>query len=56
MATRKLAADYPDERARAHYEWFERAIAASSGEGDAVEPRLRGLAPGLRLETLLERP
>jgi 1,4-alpha-glucan branching enzyme len=65
MATRALAADYPDRRVRGHADAFQRALAAvRSGvtdsrvvlgtEDNPVDARLRGLAPGLRLETLLE--
>jgi 1,4-alpha-glucan branching enzyme len=66
MATRRLAADYPQLRVRDHAAAFERALAAASagvkdsrpvsgtGEAAAIEPHLRGLAPQLRLAPLLE--
>ena len=62
MATRELAADYPEQRVRNHVAAFEGALAAL---GDAVkdframsdptpiEPSLRGLAPELDLAPLL---
>jgi 1,4-alpha-glucan branching enzyme len=66
METRSLAADYPRSRIRNHAVAFERALAAArphmedSGEviaaASQIEPRLRGLAPRLRLSTLLEPP
>jgi 1,4-alpha-glucan branching enzyme len=54
MAARKLAADYPTERVRSHHASFERAIHSALADGEPIEPRLRGLAPGLRLETMLD--
>ncbi len=43
LATHRTAGDYPVQRARAHRQAFERALA-----GDAeLEPELRGLAPDL---------
>jgi 1,4-alpha-glucan branching enzyme len=66
MATRKLAADYPERRVREHATAFERALAPLRGTVDSrgvnecrereIEPALRGLAPGLRLSTLVEPP
>jgi 1,4-alpha-glucan branching enzyme len=68
MATRELAADYPQQRVRGHAAAFEQALATlrevpaehSGGPNEAVLPvidaRLRGLAPGLKLSTLLEPP
>jgi 1,4-alpha-glucan branching enzyme len=47
LVTRDLAADYPQERVAGHAEALERALAGTS------EPALRGLAPDLRIETLL---
>ena len=44
LASRRLAGDYPEQRARAHHEAFERALAGDPG----LEPQLRGLAPDLR--------
>jgi 1,4-alpha-glucan branching enzyme len=60
MSTRSLAADYPERRVAAHTQAFERALASvredmrdsrdmREANGD---PRLRGLAPGLRLSAL----
>jgi 1,4-alpha-glucan branching enzyme len=68
MATRRLAADYPQRRVRAHAAEFERALAAlppylkdsrnmpAPAEPDRIDPKLRGVAPALRLSTLLEPP
>jgi 1,4-alpha-glucan branching enzyme len=68
MATRRLAADYPERRVDAHAAGFERALAAVSryvadcrdmpapAEQDGIDPKLRGVAPALRLSTLLEPP
>jgi len=68
MAKRQLAADYPQRRVRAHAAEFERALAAVSpfltdsrdmpapAEPDRIDPKLRGVAPALRLSTLLEPP
>ena len=61
MSTRELAADYPQRRVAAHKREFERALAfmhedmrdcrdMREANGD---PKLRGLAPGLRLSALL---
>ena len=44
MASRRLAGDYPRERARAHAEALTRAL---NGRGADVEPALRNLAPVL---------
>jgi 1,4-alpha-glucan branching enzyme len=64
METRSLAADYPRRRVRNHAAAFERALAAArphvedsrdvAAAASPIEPRLRGLAPRLRLSTLLE--
>ncbi|HEY3726069.1 MAG TPA: 1,4-alpha-glucan branching protein domain-containing protein [Solirubrobacteraceae bacterium] len=43
LSTRRLAGDYPTERARRHRDLMERALA---GDG-TLEPALRGLAPDL---------
>ncbi len=43
LMTRQLAGEYPRERAAAHLEALERALAGDSG----LEPELRGLAPDL---------
>jgi 1,4-alpha-glucan branching enzyme len=43
LATRRLAGEYPRERAHAHAEAFEAALA----DPDAASPRLRNLAPDL---------
>jgi 1,4-alpha-glucan branching enzyme len=68
MATRRLAADYPQRRVRDHAAEFERALAAvlpyltdsrdmpAPAEPDRIDPKLRGVAPALRLSTLLEPP
>jgi hypothetical protein len=68
MSTRRLAADYPQRRVRAHDADFERALAALPpylkdsrdmpvpAEPDRIDPKLRGLAPALRVSTLLEPP
>ena len=68
MATRRLAADYPERRVREHEAMFERALAASgpglqdsrdvstAGEVETIESRLRGLAPHLRLAAIWEPP
>jgi 1,4-alpha-glucan branching enzyme len=61
MRTRELAADYPERRVAGHARQFERALGSvlldmrdsrhmREANGD---PRLRGLAPGLRLSALL---
>jgi 1,4-alpha-glucan branching enzyme len=60
MSTRELAADYPDRRVAGHTREFERAMASvredmrdSRGMREANgDPKLRGLAPGLRLSAL----
>jgi 1,4-alpha-glucan branching enzyme len=60
MSTRELAADYPERRVSGHAQEFERALASiredvrdcrdmREANGD---PKLRGLAPGLRLSAL----
>jgi 1,4-alpha-glucan branching enzyme len=60
MATRDLAADYPWRRVAGHASSFERALAQTDGPVDSramtgpLSPALRGLAPGLRLDPLLE--
>jgi 1,4-alpha-glucan branching enzyme len=66
MAKRRLAADYPQRRVSAHAAEFERALAAlppyladcrdmpAPAEPDRIDPKLRGVAPALRLSTLLE--
>jgi 1,4-alpha-glucan branching enzyme len=60
MATRDLAADYPWRRVAEHARAFERALALARGRVDSramtapVAPELRGLAPRLRLDPLLE--
>jgi 1,4-alpha-glucan branching enzyme len=65
MATRRLAADYPLQRVSGHAAAFERALAAvrrgvrdcrSMPPPDGTDRRLRGLAPGLSLSSLLEPP
>ena len=67
MATRRLAADYPDLRVRHHADELERALGVlareladcrdmPAGDTGAVEPRLRGLAPWLSLAALREPP
>jgi 1,4-alpha-glucan branching enzyme len=63
IGTRGLAADYPVRRVQLHARAFERAIASARGVKDsrdmsrpAIDPRLRGLAPGLSLSSLLEPP
>jgi 1,4-alpha-glucan branching enzyme len=68
MATRRLAADYPQQRVSAHAAQFGRALAAAApylkdssvmpgpAELDRIDPKLHGLAPALRLSTLLEPP
>jgi 1,4-alpha-glucan branching enzyme len=43
LAARRLAGDYPDERARGHLAELHRALEAGAG----LEPELRGLAPDL---------
>jgi 1,4-alpha-glucan branching enzyme len=62
MATRSLAADYPEQRVRNHAAAFEDAMAVLDGAvkdsramagQTAIEPSLRGLAPGLDLAPLL---
>jgi 1,4-alpha-glucan branching enzyme len=61
MSTRDLAADYPERRVEAHAREFQRALTLvredmrdcrdmREANGD---PKLRGLAPGLRLSALL---
>jgi 1,4-alpha-glucan branching enzyme len=61
MATRALAGDYPQQRARSHAAAFEHALGALDGAvrdframpgGSPVEPSLRGLAPGLDVAPL----
>ena len=48
LAMRRLAGDYPDERARGHFELLERAL-----DGDpSLAPELRGLAPDLSLPAI----
>jgi 1,4-alpha-glucan branching enzyme len=60
MATRDLAADYPWRRVAGHSARFDRALALSDGPVDSramtapLSPELRGLAPALRLDPLLE--
>jgi 1,4-alpha-glucan branching enzyme len=60
MASRDLAADYPWRRVAGHVSNFERALAAGGGGVDSramptpIAPALRGLAPWLRLDPLLE--
>ncbi len=68
MATRRLAADYPEQRVSGHEAAFGRALAAAeagvkdcrlvsgTSEGEAMDGRLRGLAPGLRLSRLAAPP
>ena len=61
MATRRLAADYPEERIRGHAAAFEHAVAALDGgvkdfrpmPGQSIEPFVRGLAPDMDLAPLL---
>ena len=61
MATRRLAADYPDRRIRSHSAAFEHAIAMLDGAvkdfrpmpGESIEPFVRGLAPDMDLAPLL---
>ena len=60
MSTRELAADYPDRRVAAHTQEFDRALASIRGDvrdsrgmrESNGDPKLRGLAPGLRLSAL----
>jgi 1,4-alpha-glucan branching enzyme len=62
MSTRDLAADYPERRVSAHEREFARALAAVREDVKDCremreangEPKLRGLAPGLRLSRLRE--
>jgi 1,4-alpha-glucan branching enzyme len=60
MATRDLAADYPWRRVEGHASAFEQAVAPARGLVDSramtspVSAELRGLAPHLRLDALLE--
>jgi 1,4-alpha-glucan branching enzyme len=57
MVTRGLAGDYPRERVRDHAAAFERAVSAANGgvkDSRAMQPALRGLAPGLRASLLAE--
>ena len=65
MASRRTAADYPQRRVCEHAAAFERALASLRGgmadcrdmlEAEDTDPRLRGLAPELRLASLLEPP
>jgi 1,4-alpha-glucan branching enzyme len=61
MATRDLAADYPERRVRNHAAAFDDALTALSGAvkdframpGSPIDPTLRGLAPALDLAPLL---
>jgi 1,4-alpha-glucan branching enzyme len=63
MATRALAADYPERRVEAHAAAFDAALAclppqvkdfrAMPGGKTPIEPTLRGLAPSLDLAPLL---
>ena len=61
MATRRLAADYPERRIRSHTAAFERAITMLDGAvkdframpGHSIEPFVRGLAPDMDLAPLL---
>jgi len=52
MVTRKLAADYPDERMRLHAGSLDAALAALTDSAAAPDPALRGLAPDLDLSPL----
>jgi 1,4-alpha-glucan branching enzyme len=52
MATRRLAADYPDHRFRDHEAAHRAALAALKDSGPAPEPALRNLAPDLDLPSL----
>jgi 1,4-alpha-glucan branching enzyme len=56
MATRRLAADYPERRVAGHAAAFEAAM-TELGRGvknsPAMSPGLRGLAPGLELAPML---
>jgi 1,4-alpha-glucan branching enzyme len=60
MATRDLAADYPRRRVSEHTANFDQALAGLDRPVDSramtrpLSPALRGLAPGLRLDPLLE--
>jgi 1,4-alpha-glucan branching enzyme len=62
MATRALAADYPERRVRNHSAAFEDALVAFHGAvkdfpampaGPQIEPSLRGLAPALDIAALI---
>ena len=50
LVTRELAGDYPVERFRAHRVALEDALDA----GPSADPRVRHLAPHLRIAPLLE--
>jgi len=47
LMARRLAGDYPRQRARGHAAALEHALQAGPGAGGADEPQLRGLAPDL---------
>jgi 1,4-alpha-glucan branching enzyme len=56
MATRRLAADYPERRVAGHAAAFEDAMTALGGgvkDFPAMSAGLRGLAPGLELAPML---
>jgi 1,4-alpha-glucan branching enzyme len=58
MATRELAADYPQQRVAGHVEAFEQALSPlgvtdSRPMSSSLTPELRGLAPGMRLSGAL---
>jgi len=61
MATRRLAADYPEQRISGHAAGFEQAVASLDGgvtdfrpmPGQSIEPSVRGLAPDMDLAPLL---
>jgi hypothetical protein len=63
MAAKELAADYPRQRVRGHAAAFEQAFAPAGPNGRSAKAArppgaaaLRGLAPGMRLASLLEPP
>jgi 1,4-alpha-glucan branching enzyme len=53
LTTRRLAADYPLQRARGHARAHDAALGALPDSGAAVEPAVRNLAPQLDLSPLL---
>jgi 1,4-alpha-glucan branching enzyme len=52
MATRELAADYPERRARAHRAEHDAALAALTDSAPVPDPLLRSLAPDLVVGSL----